>query len=553
MTNALKYLTFQATHRKQVIFLMTSITMLYLVNFHVNDIWTPNESFYAESVREMFESGNFLDIRYNYEPRYNKPPLTYWVIALSSWLFGINEFAIRLPIVLMALGAIWLTYLLGKQLFGDKGGIYAMVMMALSLQLIAVKQYASPEVPLTFFFTLTMYWFIKGYLEQQFKYILLAYVVLGLAVLTKGYPYILVIGGGIGLFIIIDTSFKIGETWKKIRFLKLHMGIPIILIIGLSWVIYMYMKDGQDFWTVYKRETIDRALTKKSNGLKPFFYLEVILWSILPYSLVFYYALIFHIKRLKNIKTIAFPFSWFLVMLVLFTFAKGKIPTYFIQAHPAMVLMIVPLLLNYKPSNRNWRVLWKITFLFPSFLLLTAGFGLLYIFELHPLWYLLPVSLIGVWVTLYLKRKTLNEYSSLVAIPFWSLYTLLLLFSIYLPRMEKFRPYDEIGRVINEQKQINPRTPILIQETLIHNIPFYAKRFADRDYTPEMINKNTGKTLALVRSENLSELEGFESLWSGWIYDFASESQFAKFIKACINAEKGDYSAFATYHLVYRD
>ena len=553
MTNTLKYLTFQATHGKQVIFLMATITMLYLVNFHVNDIWTPNESFYAESVREMFESGNFLDIQYNYEPRYNKPPLTYWVIALSSWLFGINEFAIRLPIVLMALGSIWLTYLLGKQLFGKKGGMYAMVMMALSLQLIAVKQYASPEVPLTFFFTLTMYWFIKGYLKQQFKYILLAYIALGLTVLTKGYPYILVIGGAIGLFVIIDTSFKLNETWKKIRFLKLHVGAPIILIIGLSWVIYMYVKDGQDFWAVYKRETIDRALTKKSSSLKPFFYFEVILWSILPYSLVFYYALIFHIKRFKNIKAIAFPLSWFLVMLILFTSAKGKIPTYFIQAHPAMILMTVPLLLNYIPSKKTWKMLWKTTFWFPSILLLAASFWMVYILELHPLSYLLPIFLIGAFITFYIKEKTPNGHHHLVAIPFWSMYILLLLFSFYLPKMEKFRPYDEIGRIVNEQSQIAPNTPILIQETLIHNIPFYTKRFADRDYTPETINKNVGETLALVREENLGDLEGFESLWSGWIYDFASESQFAKFIKACINAEKGDYSAFATYHLVYRD
>ena len=51
--------------------------------------------FYAESVREMFESGNFLDIQYNYEARYNKPPLTYWLIAASASVFGLNEFGIR--------------------------------------------------------------------------------------------------------------------------------------------------------------------------------------------------------------------------------------------------------------------------------------------------------------------------------------------------------------------------------------------------------------------------------------------------------------------------
>ena len=139
MKGLLNLLSLEADHRKQVVFLMTLISILYFYNFSVNDIWTPNESFYAESVREMFESGNFLDIQYNYEARYNKPPLTYWLIAASASVFGLNEFGIRLPMILLTIGSVWLTYLLGKRLYGEKGGIYAMLIMAVSVQLMAVK------------------------------------------------------------------------------------------------------------------------------------------------------------------------------------------------------------------------------------------------------------------------------------------------------------------------------------------------------------------------------------------------------------------------------
>ena len=214
----------------QKYFLFAFISIVYLFNFHINDIWTPNESFYAEAVREMFESGNFLDIFYNYEPRYNKPPLTYWAMAASAAIFGMNEFALRLPIVLMGLGSIWLTFLLGRLMYGDKGGIYAMVMMAFSLQLLAVKQYASPEMPLTFFFTLTMYWFLKGYRTEKFKFILLAYVALGLTILTKGYPYLVVIGGIIGLYTLWDNWRNWSQLWNKVKLFKLHLGTSCRLI-----------------------------------------------------------------------------------------------------------------------------------------------------------------------------------------------------------------------------------------------------------------------------------------------------------------------------------
>jgi len=156
---------------------------IYFWNIWLNDIWIPNEAFYAESAREMLESGNFLDIYFNYEPRFNKPPMTYWMVALSYMIFGINEFATRVPIVLSALGSNILVYLIGKELYGKKVAIVSAAVMAFSFQFVINSRYASPEVPLTFFFTLTLYFFIIGYRRRKFFYILLSYISLGLVVL----------------------------------------------------------------------------------------------------------------------------------------------------------------------------------------------------------------------------------------------------------------------------------------------------------------------------------------------------------------------------------
>ncbi len=549
MKQALPYLTLSAPHKRQVIFLMAVISALYLFNFHVNDIWTPNESFYAEAVREMFESGNFLEMFYNYEARYNKPPLTYWAIAASAAVFGLNEFALRLPIVLMGIGSIWFTYLLGRRIYGDKGGLYAMVMMAFSVQLLAVKQYASPEIPLTFFFTATMYYFYRGYSENKLKYLLLSYGLLGLTVLTKGFPYYVVIGGTIGLFVLVNGPL----TWNRIRteilMLRLHWGIPIMLLIGLSWIIFMYLNSGQEFWEVYYRETFGRALSKKTNGPKPFFYLEVISWSIAPYSLAFFYAIIRWVRDRANFKKVLFPFCWFLVMFVIFTIAKGKIPTYMIQAHPALLLMIVPLLLDYK-AGKVWKSVWLLCFLFPASLLIIVTGAVVHQLDLPVVLYAIPA--LGIVAIIYWLRHS-AEADLKAVIPFWLMAGFLFCFSFYFPRMEQFRPYDEIGRVVTEELKVDREIPIQIEKTLIHNIPYYTRRFAQRDMTKDSINRLEGPVLALVRSENMEELEGFESVWKGLIYDFSSESQFFKFVMACADAGRGDYSAFAEYQLVVRN
>ena len=553
MKGLLKLLSLEADHQKQVVFLMTLISILYLYNFSINDIWTPNESFYAESVREMFESGNFLDIQYNYEPRYNKPPLTYWLIAASASVFGLNEFGIRLPIILLTIGSVWLTYLLGKKLYGQRGGIYALVIMAVSVQLMAVKQYASPEIPLTFFFTLTLYWFIKAYQENKTKYYYLAYVALGLTVLTKGYPYIVVIAGIIGLFTLLDNGFNLKSTFKKTGQFKLHFGVPIVLIIGLSWVIYMYLNFGSDFWEIFQRETFDRAFTRNEKSMRPFFYVEVISWTILPYSLAFFIILGYYLFKFKKIKKeIALAFSWFIVMFVIFTAAKGKIPTYFIQAHPAIALMITAFLLNPVPYNSTLKRVIRVSLIAIGVLIMAISFYTVHFLELSYVWYLLPIIFTGVIVLIFINKKRGDEISTQVAIPFYAILSVYILVAAFLVPIEQFRPYKKIGSVIKERNTINDKTPILIEKTLIHNIPFYAERRAIRDQTIGDIQNYSGQTLALVRHDTALEIEGFETLWSGLIYDFPSESQFAKFVMACLKAKNGDLSQFEEYSLILK-
>lgn len=539
--------TFISDHKVQSYGLMLLISIVYLINFGANDIWTPNESFYAEAVREMFESGNFVDIKYNYEPRYNKPPLTYWLMALSAGIFGMSEFALRLPIILLSLGSIWLTYLLGKQLFDKESGLLAMMMMAVSVQLLAVKQYASPEIPLTFFFTLSLYYFIKGYQKKSAPYIYLFYVALGLAVLVKGYPYIVVIGGIVVFYMLLNHSFKLKLIWKDILFLKPWIGILLVLTIGLSWIFYMYWQDGQEFWTVYKRETFDRAFTRDERSMRWSFYFGAMAWTIAPYSIAFYYAFIKWLTHWKKAKVVLFPLSWLLVMLVIFTFSKGKIPTYFIQAHPAMILMTIPLLNELRPQTKLWLSIWQATLIIPTVLLGIGIIGLIYSLKLPFVLYALAPT--GIFCLYYWYK--IRKVFWLVFSPFISMIILIFCFALFLPKIEQVRPYDEIGAVIEEN--IAKEVPLMIEGTLIHNMPYYAERRVIRDAQLDEIINSKGKTLVLIKAEKASQLQNFDLLWEGMIYDFPSESQFAKFIQASVKALAGDFSKFADYQLLYRE
>ncbi len=70
----------------------------YFVDLGGSSIWDANEAFYVETPREMMERGDYINPTFNYEPRINKPVLSYWIVAGFYHLFGVSVGVQRIPI-----------------------------------------------------------------------------------------------------------------------------------------------------------------------------------------------------------------------------------------------------------------------------------------------------------------------------------------------------------------------------------------------------------------------------------------------------------------------
>ena len=70
----------------------------YFVGLADSSIWDANEAFYVETPREMMERGDYINPTFNYEPRINKPVLSYWIVAGFYHLFGVSPAVQRIPI-----------------------------------------------------------------------------------------------------------------------------------------------------------------------------------------------------------------------------------------------------------------------------------------------------------------------------------------------------------------------------------------------------------------------------------------------------------------------
>ena len=139
--------------RRRYLWLILLCGLLYLVNLGGYRLFDVDEPRYAETARYMVASGDYVVPIFNGRYCFEKPVLTYWLIAGSYRLFGIGEGAARLSAALCALGTVLLTCLLAGRLRSPGRGLAAGAVLACSIQFIGLGRWAITDMPLCFFFT----------------------------------------------------------------------------------------------------------------------------------------------------------------------------------------------------------------------------------------------------------------------------------------------------------------------------------------------------------------------------------------------------------------
>ncbi|HSS45205.1 MAG TPA: glycosyltransferase family 39 protein, partial [Thermoanaerobaculia bacterium] len=122
-----------------------------------------DDAFYASEGKHMLQSHDWLTVRYNGHRNCEYPPLFIWLEALSMKLFGISDFAAKLPAAVCGLGVVLLVFGIARGLTQSFWmPIVAMWVMALSYDFLKVATHAMTDVPFTFFFTLAVYFFVSA-------------------------------------------------------------------------------------------------------------------------------------------------------------------------------------------------------------------------------------------------------------------------------------------------------------------------------------------------------------------------------------------------------
>jgi len=296
----------------------------------------PDESRYAEIPREMVESGDFITPRLNYVKYFEKPPLHYWVNALSLSVLGRNETAARLPSALFGLCGVLLVYHLGRRLFGRREGLYSAMVLGSSVGFLFQSRMNIIDTTLTFCMTATLGFFLLASRREESRkglYYHLFYLFAALTVLAKGLIGIVLPGAIVFLYLLCT------KRWSLLREMRLPTGICLFLAACVPWFVLVSLRNPEFPRFFFIHEHFDRFLTKAHGRYQPpWFFIPVVLGGMIPWTF-FLPATVRESWRNRDSRRL-FLLLWFGVIFTFFSLSSSKLIPYILPVFPALALLI---------------------------------------------------------------------------------------------------------------------------------------------------------------------------------------------------------------------
>jgi 4-amino-4-deoxy-L-arabinose transferase-like glycosyltransferase len=332
------------------------LAFLYLWGHQLAPLFDVDEAIFTQASAEMVSTGNYIGPTYNGEPRYHKPPLIYWLQALSlsvqqalPYQEDVTARAARLPSAMAGLLAVIVFYVAVFSMTGRRRfALTAAAVLGVSLSWLVIVRAATADGVLNLLIlspTMLMLWVL--YRRQSSRWVQGGIgLLLALGLLAKGPVALVVPAVAVGLATLVRPGM-----WASIKLLN-PLLIGGVMIAGvLPWVGFIIHQSGIDFFKEFilvhnlGRFTGDLGNTQSAS---PFFYIFVVLVGFFPWSVLLVTAVPAVMKdwflSLRRAEAhLALPLIgliWAVTVVVLFSFSQTKLMHYIVPALPGFALFV---------------------------------------------------------------------------------------------------------------------------------------------------------------------------------------------------------------------
>jgi 4-amino-4-deoxy-L-arabinose transferase-like glycosyltransferase len=354
------------SHSRAVMLLIVVSLLAFLPGFFQISPVDRDEARFAQATKQMVESGDYVDIRFQDESRYKKPIGIYWLQSGAVKLAGAIGMShatttigiYRIPSLIGAIGAVLLTYWSALGFVSRRAAFLAGVMMASSILLGVEARLAKTDAVLLACCVAAMGALGKTYLAAndasrptEHAYFLPAvfWTALAAGILIKGPLVLMFVGLAVATLAIADRSA--GWLWR----LKPIPGVIWMAALVLPWFVAIVMRSGMNF---FAESVGDDMLAKvssgqESHGMLPGFYLVLFWVTFFPGAILAGLAApaIWRGKREPGTK---FLLAWIVPSWIVFEIVATKLPHYVLPLYPAIAILIADAIDRQTLSQRLW-------------------------------------------------------------------------------------------------------------------------------------------------------------------------------------------------------
>jgi 4-amino-4-deoxy-L-arabinose transferase-like glycosyltransferase len=313
----------------------------------------------AQIARNMLQSGDWVTARLDGVAYLEKAPLKYWLIAISYIIFGVHDWAARIPLASATILLCWVMARLGAWAFGKRAGLYCGIVLATSIGLFLFTRILIPDVMLTLTITLAMWGLLRAtdpVEGRSGRWAFLMWGSMATGLLLKGLIAAVFPIGASLIYLGLTRKLFLQETWARLRPVS---GALLFLAIAAPWHILatianppyldftMHSERGSYhgfFWFYFINEHVLRFLNLRyprdyNTVPRVYFWLFHLLW-LFPWSVYFPATLGLPYRGTdRSSRTRLLALCWAGVILVFFTFSTTQ-EYYSMPCYPALALLL---------------------------------------------------------------------------------------------------------------------------------------------------------------------------------------------------------------------
>lgn len=452
------------SHARALLVLVVVTFISILPGFFTIPPTDRDESRFAQATKQMIETGDYVDIRFQDEVRYKKPVGIYWLqagVVKAGEALGVPQalgtvWLYRLPSLIGAAAAVLLTYWAALAFVSRRAAVLAGLMMASCFLLSVEGRIAKTDAVLLATIVAAMGAMARLYLPEQRQHIdaraswtlpAIFWTALAGGVLLKGPVIVLFVGLAALTLVIVDRSARWLLTLRPL------LGLPWLALLVLPWFLAIIQKSGEGFFS----ESIGRDLLSKiasgqeSHGAPPGYYLLLYWVTFFPGAMLTGPAVpaIWAVRRDPGAK---FLLAWVVPSWILLELVVTKLPHYVLPIYPAIAILLAGFIDARTLSPKRWLTngtIWW--FLVP---LMGGIAGLLVLFTVGRQFGLLVWPVIGGAVVMGLLAWRLYEADgpehSLLRATLAALLLALALFGLVVPALTPVFPSMALAKLLRE-------------------------------------------------------------------------------------------------------